>query len=40
MDEIVDLLSNETIDSLIKLYEIYTDFPPKFKDLWLKKMTK
>lgn len=31
MDEIAQLLSNETIDSIDKFYDIYNGFPPQFK---------
>ncbi len=35
-DDIVNLLSNHTIDSLTKLFEIYIDFPPQFKSIFSK----
>lgn len=40
MDDFVNLLSNHTIDSLTKLFEIYIDFPPDFKRNFIKNYTK
>jgi|GEM_PF-5430607 len=33
MDEIAQLLSNDTIDSIDKFFNIYNGFPPKFNVL-------
>jgi hypothetical protein len=39
MDELVILLSNDTIDSLTKFSDIYTDFPPEFRKIFSKRIT-
>ncbi len=36
MEDFINLLSNHTIDSLTKLFDIYVDLPPEFKSIFSK----
>lgn len=40
MEDFLILLSNVTIDSLIKLFDIYTDFPPEYRSIFSKRLIK
>ena len=40
MDDFINLLSNHTIDSLTKLFDVYIDFPPEFRSMFSKNFIK